>query len=144
MQGWAAIHEAALYGHTEVVALLVKRAAIDATTKDGWSALMLAAEAGKVGCVAVLLAAGANTEIKVTALISRALLWKQGHQILSFKFSLHRIDDVNQSVAYMLLQLIWNVIIVKDQRSGKTAIEHAEDANHLDVVALLKTAKKEL
>jgi serine/threonine-protein phosphatase 6 regulatory ankyrin repeat subunit B len=53
-----------LYGHAEVVSALAAKADINALTKDGWSALMLAAEAGKTECVKALLATGANTEFK--------------------------------------------------------------------------------
>ena len=63
---WGALHEAALYGHSKVISALSghSNSNVDIMTADGWSPLMLAAQAGKVECVKVLLAAGARTEQK--------------------------------------------------------------------------------
>lgn len=60
---WGPIHLAVAGGHLDVLKLLLKKANIDALTKDGNSALHIAVEERKKDCVRLLLSSGANPDV---------------------------------------------------------------------------------
>jgi ankyrin repeat protein len=64
--GLTALHYAAIYGRTDVVAILLEAGAdIDAPDPHGWTALHMAADSGHIDVVRLLIEEGADLDAAV-------------------------------------------------------------------------------
>ena len=121
---WNAIHAAAIYGHLEVVRLLVEAGADkESEMDDGPNALQLAAQNGHLEVVQFLLEAGASKDAAATG----------------DRSALHMAAQ-NGHARVVELLLEWAVDKDAMAAHGQTALHLASFFGHLEVVRLLAEA----